>query len=108
MILSLSAIFTFICLFFYKAGDIKGDIERAKSDEKIKVFMLEKIKEHEDTYDENNIRDFIDLYIQVARDEKDETKETFTGKHTYVNAKRISIFECIIVSLLPCRITTGI
>ena len=41
---------------------------------------MEKIKEHEDTFDENNIRDFIDLYIGVARDSKEETKETFTGK----------------------------
>ena len=41
--------------------------------------MLEKIKEHEDTYDSNNIRDFVDLYIQSSRENKDETKETFTS-----------------------------
>ena len=78
-------------------------MERAKSDERIKVFMLEKIREHEDTYDENNIRDFIDLYIQVARDEKEETKETFTGKNTstYANTK----IMCIYLNVLGYRIS---
>ena len=42
-------------------------------------FMLEKIKEHEDTYDGNNIRDFIDLYIQASRENKEEHKDTFTS-----------------------------
>lgn len=56
----------------------KADLERTKTAERIKTFLLEKINEHEDTFDDNNIRDFIDLYIQVARDSKEETKETFT------------------------------
>ena len=41
--------------------------------------MLKKIKEHEETFDENNIRDFIDLYIKVSREDKDDTGDTFTS-----------------------------
>ena len=59
----------------------KADLQREKASAKIRAFMLEKIKEHEDTYDENNIRDFVDLYIQSSRENKDETKETFTSTY---------------------------
>ena len=41
----------------------------------IKNFILNQIQEHEDTFDEKNIRDFLDLYIQVSRDAKDGTDE---------------------------------
>ena len=61
----------------------KADLERVKASERIRTFMLEKIKEHEDTYDENNIRDFVDLYIQVSTDTKDQIKDTFTSKTQY-------------------------
>ena len=43
-------------------------------------FLLEKIKEHEDTYDETNIRDFVDLYIQIAKGSNEHSKDTFTSK----------------------------
>lgn len=56
----------------------KEDAQLAESPDGTGKFMLEKIKEHEDTYDDNNIRDFVDLYIQSSRENKDETKETFT------------------------------
>ena len=35
-------------------------------------------KEHDETFDENHIRDFVDLYVQVSRDSKDDEREIFT------------------------------
>ena len=46
--------------------------------EKIKEFVFEQIKQHEESYDENNIRDFLDLYIQDSRDPKEELGTVFT------------------------------
>ena len=51
---------------------------RRQNLEKIKTFILEQIKNHEDTFDENNIRDFVDLYLQVTRDSKEERSDVFT------------------------------
>ena len=51
---------------------------RRQNLEKIKTFIFEQIKNHEDTFDENNIRDFVDLYIQVTRDSKEERSDVFT------------------------------
>ena len=62
----------------------KADAERNKVFSKMTAFMLEKIKEHEDTYDENNIRDFVDLFIQSSRENKDETMDTFTSNDIYI------------------------
>ena len=53
-------------------------------------FMLEKIKEHEDTYDGNNIRDFIDLYIQASRENKEEHKDTFTSIVSHLHATHLN------------------
>ena len=39
---------------------------------------MKQVKEHEESYDGNAIKDFVDLYIQVTRDSKKETEETFT------------------------------
>ena len=50
---------------------------RADNLDTIKEFILERIKEHEDSFDENNIRDFVDLYIQVTRDSKEGSEELF-------------------------------
>ena len=51
---------------------------RRKNFDNIRAFIDEQIKQHEESYDENNIRDFVDLYIQVSRDSKEETAEVFT------------------------------
>ena len=57
----------------YKEADF-----RRQNFENIKTFIFEQIKNHEDTFDENNIRDFVDLYIQVTRDTKEERSDVFT------------------------------
>ena len=50
---------------------------------KIKEYIMKQVKEHEESYDGNEIRDLVDLYIQVTRDSKKETKETFTKGNMY-------------------------
>ena len=51
---------------------------RRKNFENIRKFIFKQIKEHEDSYDEHNIRDFVDLYIQTSRESKEETSTVFT------------------------------
>ena len=46
--------------------------------EKLKQYVHKMREQHEETYDENHIRDFIDLYIQVSRDSKEDELEVFT------------------------------
>lgn len=38
----------------------------------IKQYILKQIQEHEDTFDKDDIRDFLDMYILVTRDPKSE------------------------------------
>ena len=40
--------------------------------DKIKNYILDEVIQHQKTFDENNIRDFIVLYIQVSRGSKDD------------------------------------
>ena len=44
----------------------------------IKKIINDQIKEHEETYDENSIRDFVDLYIQASRDPKEDENDVFS------------------------------
>lgn len=55
-----------------------GDVEREKLAGTINNFILDRIKEHEETYDENNMRDFVDHYIRVSHDDKAESSDIFT------------------------------
>ena len=43
-------------------------------------YVAERLREHEETFDPDNIRDFMDLHIQMKR--SGEHKETLTGKYT--------------------------
>ena len=56
-----------------------GDVEREKLAGTINNFILDRIKEHEETYDENNMRDFVDHYIRVSHDDKAESSNIFTS-----------------------------
>ena len=41
--------------------------DRKKAQEVLLLYIKDQIEEHEKTYDENNIRDFVDLYIQSQK-----------------------------------------
>lgn len=62
---------------FVRQADDTAVIRRANF-KKVREFIADMIKQHEDTYDENNIRDFVDLYIQISKNEQEDTKEVFT------------------------------
>ncbi len=56
-----------VCTFSYHFA-IQFDPEPVvQKIEKVWEFMWSVIKEHRETYDENNIRDLVDLYIQAER-----------------------------------------
>ena len=57
--------------------------------EKLKEYIQEMIKNHEDTYDENHIRDFIDLYVQMKLSGKQDEREVFTSKCTCTSEMKI-------------------
>ena len=58
---------------------LQREVETRKQNfETIRSFIFEQVKNHEDTYDENNIRDFVDLYLQATRDSKEERSDVFT------------------------------
>lgn len=59
-------------------GRLKSSIKRSREAiEFLTEYVAEQIADHEKTYDGNNIRDFIDLYIQAQRAEaKDNGKQT--------------------------------
>ena len=48
----------------------------------IRQYISDEINQHEGSYDEHNIRDFVDLYIQVTRNSKDED-EIFSEGNMY-------------------------
>ena len=48
-------------------------------DRDIKEFVRKKTAEHRETFDEHNIRDFIDIYIKAEQDE--EENEALTRKN---------------------------
>lgn len=49
------------------------------------------VKEHEETFDENNLRDYIDVFLKKMRSEKDNPNTTFDG---------VILFSLILLSLL--------
>ena len=70
----------FDAFFTFQAYEMK--LKRKANFDKLKEFVSDMIKEHEDTYDENNIRDFVDLYVQIKRNGQVDDKEVFTSKST--------------------------
>lgn len=49
--------------------------------ERVKRYLSETIDEHKATFDGENIRDFIDLYLKAAKE--GENAELYTGTHAY-------------------------
>lgn len=49
--------------------------------DRVKTYVLGEIDEHRATYNDGEIRDFIDLYI---KSEKDEAKEVDSRSHLYL------------------------
>ena len=55
----------------------------------IQTFVREEILDHRETFDEGNIRDFIDIYLKAEKEE--DRTGALTGKiHTYIGTYRCS------------------
>ena len=50
---------------------------------KIRKFIFDQIKEHQDSFDGQNIRDFVDLYIQATRDSNEEVTSVLTENNVF-------------------------
>ena len=46
----------------------------------MREFILNQIQEHENTFDNNNIRDFVDVYWRTVKHDSDSDKEYITSK----------------------------
>ncbi|XP_053376355.1 cytochrome P450 2J4-like [Mercenaria mercenaria] len=55
--------------------------KRTAAIERVKRYLSETIEDHQVTFDPENIRDFIDLYIKASKDESDP--ELFTEANVY-------------------------
>lgn len=56
-------------------------------------FVGERAEEHRETFDENNIKDYIDAYLLEQKQRTTEVNTTFTGK--------VVILYRILLSLIP-------
>ena len=50
---------------------------------KIRKFIFDQIKEHQDSFDGQNIRDFVDPYIQATRDSNEEVTSVLTESNMF-------------------------
>lgn len=58
-----------------------------KNDQTIREYVQEKIQQHRQTFDVNNPKDFIDMYILMTKEEK---SDSFSGKNFIIFCKKIS------------------
>ncbi|KAK3086583.1 hypothetical protein FSP39_020630 [Pinctada imbricata] len=59
-------------------GDITGMKQRIENVKKIKKFLREQIQSHKQSFDGDNIRDFIDAYLAEQNHQMDNSDSTFT------------------------------
>ncbi|KAL4233896.1 hypothetical protein ACF0H5_008568 [Mactra antiquata] len=63
--------------------ETENDKLREKSFRGMRDYVYEQIDEHENTYDESNIRDFVDFYIQASRRESTDNKHFISKPHMF-------------------------
>ena len=66
-----------IIIFALQANETM--VKKRENAKRVKEFIASMRQEHEDTYDENNIRDFIDLFIQISRKDEEDVRDVFTS-----------------------------
>ena len=65
---------------FKQLQDFELAQEKRASIDWIKEHIRREIEQHKDTFDNENIRDFIDLYLQMARENKNASEDGFSRK----------------------------
>ena len=68
--LSVNMFFPLWLVKLFSKSSEKRVRNRKKNLDNINKLILKQIKQHEGSYDENNIRDFVDLYIKMSRESK--------------------------------------
>ena len=64
--------------------------DRVKAQKLLLEYTKHQIAEHEETFDENNLRDFVDLYIQSCKEDGEKnTQGTYTHIHVYIYYMRL-------------------
>ncbi|ESO99585.1 hypothetical protein LOTGIDRAFT_201270 [Lottia gigantea] len=60
--------------FFPIVRMIRGNSSVIKNDVEIQKFVKKRIEEHRQTFDPNELRDFIDMYLKVCQDKSEDLK----------------------------------
>ncbi|CAC5368547.1 Cytochrome P450 2C6,Cytochrome P450 2C31,Cytochrome P450 2C15 [Mytilus coruscus] len=73
-VMFVATIFPFLKYIPYDPFGIKRNLRNADDVEKHLTLV---IKEHEETYDENNLRDYVDIYLKRMKSERGSPESTF-------------------------------
>jgi cytochrome P450 len=80
-ILFLADIFPFLR---YVPGDPFGIRKVLHNSDVLEEYLTQTVKDHEENFDENNLRDFIDVYLKKIKSEESNTRTTFNGEFTFI------------------------
>lgn len=67
----------FIAKMILSKTDLEFQDERKAALAAIKTHIYNEIKQHEETFESGSIRDFVDLYVDAERSDKDPSKQKF-------------------------------
>lgn len=69
--------------YFFFISTLKGSgvSQRMKAQEVLLEYTKSQIAEHEKTFDENNLNDFIDVYIQAEKQDGESKGKGLLLKH---------------------------
>lgn len=68
----------------YIPGDPFGIKRTVTNADVVRNHLKNIVKEHEETFDENNLRDYVDVYLKRMRSDEGNPKSTFDRKLKYV------------------------
>ena len=80
--------------------EIELENEKRAASDALKVHVYNEIKEHEESFHSDNIRDFIDLYIKTSRTDKGSSQDGFNRmfvKYLLLSAKQRKDSHCFVL-----------
>lgn len=76
------ALFSQFPLLQYVAPDFSGYTEFVTIHQRLWKFLRVEIDRHVETYDPNEMRDFMDVYIKAIKETEHDPKSSFSGRWT--------------------------